>query len=703
MAAAGSLLLILFVLFACGLWGSALLSAARVKRWRAHSLFFGPVTGMGLLVHAAALVGWTTGPSWTAAAGIAVTLTVLAAIQLRSDLRPRLGLFGPMTIAGVAGAWSLLAVLWKYSAFNPFHDAFTYLVHSQWLQSHAFSERVSATAAHPALSQIALYQAGHLRMGASFVLAWIQSLTGLDALHAYPAAITLPVACGGLALAGVVWSVVRGHRQWCLALGLLPGLTLNGATFAVSNGFLPQSYGLLFSLGALALASLGGRAAIPAAICFSAHVYCYPEALPFTLFGFLPLLAMRSARTCALAALGLGTLLAAPELFRAVPGLILQSGSVVGINSPISPVEALAHATGFFAGTFADRTLLAVGAGPALVVCLVVMALAAAGLRHASKWAGIAALGTVLVALALAWCVFRWIEINPWDGTRGNPWRQARAASWAVYPALTLIAAGLGLLWKHRRDTRVALTFLLACWLGTGALRHWTLADVRIAPLQTGLQCANDCFGQLSSLHHAATRVPANEPIGLAGFQGRGKAQQFLSLVLLDHPITADWRGDDYIAQYLPEREVTGDADHAPWLIAGRRPLAILPAARAAFLQSVEGGYPEGLDAQGWWHWTDSSLRFNYRLPPDCRAIRIRFQSQALQPRLVRVRLNSREIAQFKAGAPAAHAFDWPVEPAGAADIVFETEEPPAPAQSSDAQRLSFLIRNLVVDPAATP
>jgi hypothetical protein len=68
----------------------------------------------------------------------------------------------------------VLAPAIRFNSFNSFNDTFTYLVHGQWLQEHAFKELARGSGFFPAETQVVLYQnAGH-RMGASFFLGFVQ-------------------------------------------------------------------------------------------------------------------------------------------------------------------------------------------------------------------------------------------------------------------------------------------------------------------------------------------------------------------------------------------------------------------------------------------------------------------------------------------------------------------------------------------------
>lgn len=570
---AGSILLLSVLLLACAFTGRAVFTLTNSFRRPASALWFSPVTGLAVWIHAAALLGWTLGFPRPASIALMTMLLAACAWLLRRQWQPltrQLWLLAPATISGCFG---LYCCLFRFQGFNPFNDAFTYLVHARWLQHHPFREAVTRDLLQPALSQVYLYQSGHHRMGASFLLAWIQSLGGREWPHeVFPSVVALTLACGGLAFSGAISCAVPVRRRLLLVLGLLPGLALSGITFGSVHGFLPQCFGLAFGLAALALAA-GRQAWLPAALCFSAQVYSYPEAIPFTAIGLLALLLPRAARPTALRTLAAGALFAAPEWPRLAHSLAYQVSAVAGVNSPFSAHEALEHATGFNAGPWQDRMSLFFQPHLNLLLCILVVSVAAWGLSCSRRRVALLPFAATLAVLFLAWTWFRFGTRNPWDGTLGDPWRQARAATYAAYPAFVLLGAGLALLWREKARLRPALGILLAVWLGMGALQHYRLAEPRLLTMQLELSCTTDCWQEFSRLQGSAP--PGS--VQLEGFdQVHQKLRRFLTYILMDHPIEANWSGDDYLGPNLPQTQ-KGVPAPTDWLLTPERPLHFQP------------------------------------------------------------------------------------------------------------------------------
>jgi hypothetical protein len=398
-----------------------------------------------------------------------------------------------------------------------------------------------------------MYQEGSLRMGGSFLLAWIQSAFRLDwSYQAYPVAMVLPMACGTLALAGLLLSVVRRSRLLAFALALLPALGFGGATFGALYGMLPQSYGLAFSFGLLALLGLLARARrldwrslFPVAFLSAGHLLCYPELLPFTLAASAVALARHPRLLLAIAAGG------GLEWYRAGRSIWLLAGATVGTNVENVPWKLPLHALGLAAAPWEDARLLLVWP-----FALLVVAAAVAGWSRARRpWRDRAlwpcwSFGVLVLA---AWGFFRFVMTNPWDGSPGQPWYQFRIWSWAGYPLTALLAAGLLVLARQGAARRREVWLLAAVFLAGGAVSHYLLANRRTLNLreQTGYQHAPlDAYLDLRRLVHT---VPDGEPIELRGFLGpRLKHRQAVAYFLMDRKLVSFWRDDEYARDQMP-------------------------------------------------------------------------------------------------------------------------------------------------------
>lgn len=664
----------LLILALCASLGLSVAARAGWRERPALRLFFAPLLGLAMMIHLAALGGWLFGMHRPLTLPVTLLLAAAALLHERARWRGLLHSCALAAAAFAAGGWALWTCLWRFGALNPFNDTFTYLVHAQWLQSNPFRHAAVAAIETPALTQVSSYQAGQLRMGASFLLGWVQSVAGAAWAHeVWPAVIVLPMACGALALAGAVWLATRRRRWLCLSFALLPGLSLNGLTFAQVYGFLPQSFGLAFAFGALVMAAQGGRLLWPAALCLSAHVYCYPEALPFTLAGWAALLLLRRP---AWRPLLLGLALALPELPRAWHAVRYLAGLRVGVDRPISAIESFGHATGLFSGPWDDRASIM-----APLVWVVLIALA--GFRWRTPV--LLACAGVLAALSAAWLWFTLVEPNPWrPGETGNPWRQARAASWAVWPALLLVSAGLARWWPR---ARWAVSAAMAIWFCLGAWTHYRLAAPRMVPVQREVLCTADCLPRLMQI---PAQAPRHGSIWLNGFlPEHGKFQQFVTYLLIDRPVLADWSGDDYI-----QRDLRTDPRSAAWSLTATPAPVFRPMRDTALLLGMEGGYALEHSGSSSFRWTARELRYRFALPPATARVRVRF---ALETAGVReVRLQGSGLAPLTVSASEAI---FPAPPGPEWTLVFSTDQPPRPAVPGESRALAFLVRDLEVEP----
>src|SRR5437016_2610396 len=100
---------------------------------------FAPLFGVAAVLLVAAPQGWLLPFSLTTTAlpmAIAVAICLWFERDRRALVRDLLPVIGLAVITSSTALFPLL----RYDTYNPFNDTFTYLVHSQWLQTHAFSE-----------------------------------------------------------------------------------------------------------------------------------------------------------------------------------------------------------------------------------------------------------------------------------------------------------------------------------------------------------------------------------------------------------------------------------------------------------------------------------------------------------------------------------------------------------------------------------
>ncbi len=261
--------------------------------------YLAPVLGMATLTIFASLIGRVFPLGSSVFVPIFILSLVIGALALESVIFQAMRHAAVISVFGVTCGASVLAPLFVFGAFNAHNDAFTYLVHANWLQHNAFNEVISAVDVTPLNSQVSLYQREGFRMGSSFLLALAQSFSNLQwSFEVYPAVMVSAIATCCLAMGFPLATLLRPLRlDIRLATLCLPAFTLGGLVFGANFGFLPQTVGLafggalLFAIGPLLQwASIAPRAwsdiikaACPAALLLAAAGFAYSELLPFLL------------------------------------------------------------------------------------------------------------------------------------------------------------------------------------------------------------------------------------------------------------------------------------------------------------------------------------------------------------------------------------------------------------------------------------
>ena len=262
-------------------------------------LLLSPVIGLSILTLTATFFGWIFGDAPYICIPVTLLLTGVAFYFDRNrgiSLKHLSVLWGYAALSSGAVLFGIL----RGHCFNPSNDTFIYLVHSQWLQQHAFREPALESGFYPALTQVSGFQYAGLRMGASFLMSWIQGMFAAPWSYlVYPVAVTLPLIAGCLVI-GYCASLNSPGRYKPFLIAFFAAVSLNGFTFGTSCGFLPQTYGIAFAIGSLLMLGIANSRlsrvrswkeafllAIPCALLFSSMVYSYSEIAPFPTFAFV--------------------------------------------------------------------------------------------------------------------------------------------------------------------------------------------------------------------------------------------------------------------------------------------------------------------------------------------------------------------------------------------------------------------------------
>ncbi len=588
----GTLAFTLLGVLACGVVGGAVVSWLPWRQRPAAGVFLAPLVGAAVFALLATAVGWSghgfrTFPSRL----VTMLVLVLAGWQQRRDFPALARRAAAWALFGAIASLPLLHQFWIAGSCNLFNDAFMYIVHAEWLQTHGFTEPSGASWEHPAWAQVAGFQGPHLRMGASFLLGWMQATTGLEwSCDVYPAVVMLGLIGGALSIgATVLWvSPRRWIGAWLAALGA--AVTLNGFAFGAVHGFLSQTFGIGFGTAALSLwgAALADcrslrprfRHLMPGALCAAASIHCYSEFSPFLVTGLLlailipwPSDAVARRRRWRLTWPAATALLVLVNLewFRLAKSLPESAGIVAGKPFAWMWLRFPAHAIGLAAGE-SRAPWPGVALTPSAWGYWAFAVLLTGGfiwLMHRTRPTPVrlpvlrhlplAPLWILLALAAIAFACFRYVASNPWqfDPAIGSPatgqsWHQFKLSNWISLAGISLVAA----LWlgaaKTRGFGRIVLG-ALALWCTAGLAANLALSERRVTPFAAAAGIPTDPLGAYRGLRDAIHEIPLTETIGIESGSAEAKTRQLLTYFLHDRKLSGHWSDDPgMLSVFLP-------------------------------------------------------------------------------------------------------------------------------------------------------
>ncbi|WP_441229147.1 hypothetical protein AB7828_01075 [Tardiphaga sp. 215_C5_N2_1] len=652
---------------------------------------------------------------------------------------------------GLACGSSLLVPLLFYGAFNAHNDAFTYLAHSGWLQSHSFSEKIAPEAVTPLTTQVLLYQQLGFRMGASFVLSFVQALSGLQWTYdVYPAVIITSVSACCLSIGFPIARPLRRLSRPLRFLVLtLPAFGAGGLVFAANFGFLPQILGMAFACAALFLLGpvvdwvsrarkIDGafvKAGFVGALLISALTMAYSELVPFVglaLVISVIVLVVRnrswsSVTVFGLIVVGISLLILNGEVLRAYNALKLQSGAVVGSPVAWSLLGFVAHAMGVhgaawdgFQWTAPQASWATYLGGIALFVAFVALM---SSLTTYRTWTMVCEpvllpAAVILSVFGLGIVYFRYGVVSPFNVGRGQSWSQFKLSDWA-HPFVSAFAllAFLSILPKRKTLSRRLIISLFICgFLGAGAI-----AKGRIRPYVQSYDGLRDIARFYTNFREAvldACRLDA--PVYLALSDRDEKFRRIAALYLPDREVQADWDPD--VGAWLPEskrhEKLTADQciverRSANQVVASGRAIGPLVVGRLnenghiRTLATVAAHEPES-DGKDWWQWTDKSIVLqlqSLRVPTQLQRTRITFRYQARSTQTITLRLSGDEGAISRSFAVTSNelgTFDevLDVRPTSVSQLDMTTDGKATPLGASDMRLAAWRVMNLSIEPS---
>lgn len=715
-------------------------------------LYLGPSIGLAFLVVVSSII-WRMFQLGNVNVVILFVLIILIFLFfLRKEIKCLFENSRLIVLLGLICGASILVPLFIYGAFNPHNDTFTYLAHSSWLQQHAFNEILSVDNITPLTTQISLYQAQGLRMGGSFLLAFMQSLFHLRwSFDAYPAVIIVAVTVCCLAIGFPLSQIFpKVRRRHILLLITLPALSLGGLVFGANLGFLPQTLGLTLGIAFLVLMgfcfnliitkftwrSFSGLAFL-CALLFSGAVFVYSELVPFLILAIvisglyfaIKYYIFKKLFIFSSLFLGFSIILLNFEIIRAVKALLTQSSAIVGTAVTWPLFGYIAHALGIHGGAWDGVqwsvvtinsffpvvfNILFVGFLLFLIIYIFLL------IKKSSSYDIILPIFVMVIVLTLFFIYFRYFVQSPFPIGKGQSWSQFKISDW-VSPFLMLLFFVTLLSFKDRynRVYKLFIPFVfVVAFLGT-----LILSFERIQPLINNYERTNNLSKYYINFREQINNFcPPNIPVYL-NLDGKNlKFRQMATLYLYDREVKSNWLGDDYIYNLLPSDKKAqwpkiGDCvvelkqkadylDKEKGVEFGKFRVGLFKGSMNIGIGQILGAYGDETDGENYWNWVKNNV--TYILRPYIQVsplsnIRLYFEYNTLGSRTLELSLIKNDKVLWSklinSQGDAAMVFNEVINisPNDFTEINIKTDSIAEPISKNDSRLVSFIIRNLRV------
>jgi hypothetical protein len=578
---------LLFLTLTCMLIGRRIINLFPIGMTRRIGFYIAPIMGLAFLILLATLYGWIVPFKFNYSIFIITAIIIISFIfeDKKSELYVDAAYLCLFTIIC---SLPVMAPIIRFNGYNPFTDIFTYLVQAQWLQEHAFFEKVITSGNYPSLTQVALYQASGSRMGGSFLLGFVQSIFNLKwSYYAYTATVSLGLVAGSLAMGGVVRNVIPLKRIPNLAISLLPIIMTNGFIYGAEWGFYPQTLGLSFALGICATFPYLTKIilsnkysplkitiySLPVAICTAALLFAYNEPFPIFLiavFVFLIIVGYSNLKQI-LALLGFISIYFAETLvlinYEAIrifnnlyQTLTISSGNG-DIGWPILwyPIQFLAFAFGLkvpfnhshISFDFFYSTIFA-----AIVIIILIITLFNFVKTHHTRRDNIIFLICVEFVLILFFLKFRYFSISKSALEVGHTFLQFKISKYAAPFSMSLLGITTAIFWQHFKSHRKILIYAYLTLLTFGLWFHITASAKNLTNhFLNSVNNRSNPFGVLLDLRESIAYIPKDKTIYIDLGIEQSKLREMVAYILYDRKIASDYRDDGYIVGRLPDED----------------------------------------------------------------------------------------------------------------------------------------------------
>jgi len=708
--------------------------------------YLAPLLGLALLVLCATGYGWLSPFKTSRSLGLVVGIFVLGLLfeKNRAELLRSWLIVSAFIIVTTI---PILAPAIRFNSFNSFNDSFTYLVHSQWLQQHAFSESARASGFFPAETQVVLYQGAGHRMGASFFLGFVQSIFHLDwSYYAYGATVGLIFALGCLAIGGVIQQVIPVSRTLCLALCTLPAVSMNGFVFGAQYGFFPQSFGLAFSVGLAGLIpglvanGLVSRPSsvnqfwylLPLSVCCAALLITYNDMFPLVGAGiglFILLVCcfnwgqkgviLGSALMFALQVIVVVNVEGIRIVRNFLDTVLGAASGSVQFGWPVlwSPIQFLAHSFGmkspFDSNVFLVDWVVSSLVFPVTLIAIMVILFKIQ--RSAPRNLTVLFLICINLIVWLIFVKFRYGTVGSQDGV-GNTFLQFKLAKWLAPFNLALL--GISIAWifvNAGRYRRWCFYIFSTVFVAGMCIHYFIVSQMFTLQFQDETMQKQSPFNVFLDLRSRVASIPKDQVIYLEIPAEHHKVAQMVAYVLFDRKLAGKYE-DGYLRGHLPENERDMPVESADWLIqfkpaqsSNEYPLdRVGPFLlyRGPFwsykLDSLIGAYPTEAGDGKTWNWVKDTVEYRFKRFRNISKTKIKFQYHSPgDPCTLFVNLSTysgKKIAEFKIPTKGGWGdYESPVIEVDPEDVVIRISSDGVFNHpfAVDPREVKFLIQNL--------
>ncbi len=577
-------------LLVCTFVGRRLVDLLPTVMRRSIGFYISPVVGLASLVLIATLYGWLIPYNFKITLGLIISLTALSFIfEHNKSILIKDSIY--ICIFSSICALPVLAPIFRFGGYNPFTDIFTYLAQAQWLQEHAFTDKVITSGNFPALTQIALYQETGSRMGGSFLLGFVQSLFNCKwSYYAYTPTVASALVTGCLALGGIVRHVIPSRKIIILAIALIPSLMMNGFIYGAEWGFYPQTLGLSFALGVCAIFPYLTKVilnkslrfwqifiySIPVAVCTAALMFAYNEPFPifvasiilFAMINFVTNIHNKSAiknLSIFIAIFTIQVLILvnyeAIRIFINIYQTLTISKGAADIGWPVlwSPIQFMAFAFGMkspFNNRFLSFDYFYSTFFAAFVIIAMIGTIIFFLRNYPKRRESIIFLICIELVLLTCFVKFRYFAIDKSTLEVGHTFLQFKISKYMAPFSLSLLAIFAAFCYHKLQDKRNFLLAIYGILFVIGTFFHFKISAKNYTNhFLNSVEQRKNPFTVLLNLREALNNIPTNQEIFVDLGYKNSKLRQMVAYILYDRKIAGDYRDDGYILGRLPESE----------------------------------------------------------------------------------------------------------------------------------------------------